>query len=264
MRKGLNGWTLPVSLLFFWALASTIRPAPAQELKELTASAIWQAASSGRNPRALSRLLHQAIRDSGHECAWVSDYQILRRGEERLVIKAKCPSTPLYGIIVTRTPRPSFTVIGGDGLVGGFDVSEGEIVSLDHPPAEGIFVGPPDATTGANRHGGKERRLPPWVLASAVLNLLVVFAIGGTLFIVWRRAKPLPPLDSETKDELMRASREILPDIHRHPDGLYLVRGRHGKRRIFPWLISAILYRDLGIKLFEHRAFHHPKELAHR
>ncbi len=243
-------------------LASVAPRAPAQELQELTASAIWQAANSGRNPRALSRLLHQAIRDAGRECAWVSDYQILQRGEERLVIKAKCPSVPVYGIAVTRQPTPSFTVVGGDGLVGGFDIADGEIVSLDHPPAEGIFVGTPGSDARATRRSGEERRLPSWVLASAVLNLLVLFGIAALFFVVWRRARPLPPLDSETKDELMRTSREILPDIYRHPDGFYLVRGRHGKRRIFPWLVSAILYRDLGIKLLEHRAFHHPKSIA--
>ncbi|RMF14517.1 MAG: hypothetical protein D6757_06125 [Alphaproteobacteria bacterium] len=246
-------------------LASITLPAFAQELKELTASAIWQAATNARNPRALSRLLHQAIRDAGRECAWVSDYQILQRGENRIVIKAKCPSTPIYGITVSRVPKPSLTVIGGDGLVGGFNVADGEIVSLDHPPAEGIFVGAGEPSASATRHDGRGRRLPAWVIVvSAAINLLVVVGIGGALLVVWRRAKPLPPLDSEIKDELMQASREILPDIYRHPDGFYLVRGRHGKRRIFPWLVSAILYRNFGLKLFEHRAFHHPKEVARR
>ncbi len=247
-------------MLIFCLLAAGhgIRPSHALQsgedgLREITAAALWQAAERSRDRRAIARLLQQAIRGAGDVCAWVSDYQIVDRSANRLLFKAKCPGMPLYGVRIERGTGFRMRIVGGDGLVGPFSPADGEIVSFDQPPAEGIFAG----EIHRPQEDASDSRL--WILISSAANLLlataIVVAIVAAVIILSRRAKPLPPLDSTQKNALMLESREVLPNVYRHPDGFYIVRGRHGRRRIFPWLVSALLYRDLGIRFLEHRAF---------
>ncbi|GIX16370.1 MAG: hypothetical protein KatS3mg119_0556 [Rhodothalassiaceae bacterium] len=221
-------------------------------LKEVTAAALWQAAGQSRDRQAIARLLQQAIRGAGNSCAWVSDYQIVERTDSRLLFKAKCPGMPLYGVRITRGEGLELTVVGGDGLVGAFSAADGEIVSFDHPPSAGIFSAPP-----AEREERTAGEPAPVLLLGAALNILLlvlfVAAVVAAVLVI-RRAQPLPPMDSATKNRLMLQAREVLPNVYRHPDGFYIVRGRHGRRRIFPWLVCALLYRDLGFRVLEHRA----------
>ncbi len=247
------------ALLVLLMFSSAQAPGPAHAvqsrgddgLREVTAAALWQAADHSRDRRAVARLLQQAIRGAGNLCAWVSDYQIIEHSANRLLFKAKCPGMPPYGVRIERGERLRMQVVGGDGLVGPFSPADGEIISFDQPPSEGIFAGE------ENRQPPEETNRPRWwILLSSTVNLLLLAAVIVTVVIVARRAKPLPPLESAQKNALMLESREVLPNIYRHPDGFYIVRGRHGRRRIFPWLISALLYRDLGIRFLEHRAFH--------
>ncbi len=248
-------------VLFFLllALGSGVKPSRALQggedgLREITAAALWQAAERSRDRRAIARLLQQAIRSGGDACAWVSDYQIVDRSTNRLLFKVKCPGMPLYGVRIERDTGFRMRVVGGDGLVGPFSPADGEIVSFDHPPAEGLFTS--DQTHQSQKDAAHPRL---WILVTSFVSVLVGLAIVAAIVIAVvaaaRRAKPLPPLDSTQKNALMLESREVLPNIYRHPDGFYIVRGRHGRRRIFPWLATALLYRDLGIRVFEHRAF---------
>ncbi len=263
IRRQAGGWraarAAAVLLVLLLALGHGAKSAHALQsgedgLREITAAALWQAAARSRDRRAIARLLQQAIRGAGDVCAWVSDYQIVDRSTNRLLFKVKCPGMPLYGVRIERGAGFRMRVVGGDGLVGPFSPADGEIVSFDQPPAEGIFAG--DKTHKPQEDAARPRL---WVLLSSAVNLLLmaaaVVATVVAVVIALRRARPLPPLDSTQKNALMLESREVLPNVYRHPDGFYIVRGRHGRRRIFPGLISALLYRDLGIRVLEHRAF---------
>ncbi len=217
-------------------------------LREITAAALWQAAEHSRDRRAIARLLQQAIRGNGDVCAWVSDYQVVDRSANRLLFKVKCPGMPLYGVRIERGEGFRMRVVGGDGLVGAFSPADGEIISFDQPPSEGLFA------SERKRRRDETSRPHWWSLFSSTVNLLLLLVLIVAIVIMVRRARPLPPLDSTQKNALMLESREVLPNVYRHPDGFYIVRGRHGRRRIFPWLVSALLYRDLGIRFLEHRA----------
>jgi hypothetical protein len=61
------------------------------------------------------------------------------------------------------------------------------------------------------------------------------------------------PLSSGDKDRLIAEATALHEDLFRHPSGVLIVRGRRGKRRLFPNRLYAELYRRFGIKIAQIR-----------
>ena len=58
---------------------------------------------------------------------------------------------------------------------------------------------------------------------------------------------------SEEKDAMVAESAELKPDFYIHPSGMFIVRGRRGKRRMFPNRLYAYLYWRWGLKFAQIR-----------
>ncbi len=215
--------------------------------------------------RQIAAYLKEALIVSRRLCERVADYQVFLEQPNRVVIKAKCPGRPIFGITVAN--NGFLSVYGGDGMLASFSVTDGPVVTLQ---SEEVVVA--EYQTDQPREAEKEPQavpmparppISPWIIASLAINIFVIGALLIGVFFIWKwigtkQEKPVKAprnsrFSSSDKDDLLTESKEILPDIFQHPDGVFIVRGRHGKRRIFPIIITAILYRDYGVKLFEVR-----------
>jgi hypothetical protein len=47
---------------------------------------------------------------------------------------------------------------------------------------------------------------------------------------------------------MIEESQEIYPDYWLHPTGIHIIRGRHGKRRVFDKKLYAMMYYRWGFK----------------
>jgi hypothetical protein len=98
----------------------------------------------------------------------------------------------------------------------------------------------------------QQKRFRSWLLVinGAAVGLLTLGVWG---YLRSRRSIKARDwgLSSDDKDLLLDESREIYPGIFLHPQGFFLSRGRRGKRRLFRGALTAILYRDFGVKIGE-------------
>ncbi len=105
--------------------------------------------------------------------------------------------------------------------------------------------------------------LSPWLLSIIVFNILLVGCIG---WLIARHLKntrvtneagmafgrdPQWGLSSDDKDYMLDESHELYPNIFSHPRGFFIARGKRGKRRLFRYAFTAMLYRDFGLKIAE-------------
>lgn len=208
--------------------------------------------------------LAAAIRRSGRSCERVSDYQVFTRTETMRTLKVKCPGQEIYGLTVWRNGQA--IIYGGDGMLRALDTDDGPVVTLyGSPLREGQGTAAPRGTpqiVAAPASQVVERPgTPLWLVIAIAANVLLLSLVGIGALLFWRAegAKAnlasghLGTLTSDDKDRLTEESREVLPDIYHHPMGLFIARGRHGKRRLFRNLLFAMAYRDWGLKLREIR-----------
>ena len=111
---------------------------------------------------------------------------------------------------------------------------------------------------------GRSRRIEfepirwPWRLLTSVR-----FAIGLIAFLAYSQLKHharfstgvqrIGTYTSEEKDKMVAESVELKPDFYIHPTGLFIVRGKRGKRRLFPNRLYAYLYWRWGFKIAQLR-----------
>lgn len=220
-----------------------------------------------------AQLLLEAVRSTRRRCEKVTDYQIYLSQANRKVVKIKCPGRLTIGITVAN--NGFLQVYGGDGMIRSLHPDDGEIVTLEG----GGFIGkstesqPTANQSGAGGGGGSDevddsKPLPPWLLASVVFNIFIVGLVLGGAVLYWRSlTRNIPSeatehdqgskttrLSSAQKDIMIDEADEVFPDVFQHPNGLYIARGRRGKRRVFPMLLAALMYRRYGFKLFEIRS----------
>lgn len=207
----------------------------------------------------IASLVHAVIAQEGRDCMRVSDYQIYARDPDRALLKVKCPGTPIYGLQVR--PDGRLTLFGGDGIVRGLRSEDGPIVSIYGASSDGLARAAGLAVTttpaaGPRSEGGRLLPIGLWLLLG--LNLAVLGCLALFVYAGWRRtrlanlANPTM-MTKKSKDVMLAESVEVLPMVYKHHTGLYIVRGRHGKRRLFPSLLPALLYRRLGWRVMELR-----------
>lgn len=220
------------------------------------------------DPAAFARYLTTHIHAQDYYCGAVTDYQVITRSIRRLTVKARCLGMPLYGLSFRPQKQPQ--VFGGDGMISALSNSDGPVVSVplvSVKQREGLAPTAVSPVLRLDPEGEWELNLGPWVIASLIANVLLVSALiyyiiaslrqpkrkrrrrqEGTTALTPVEVVPNARLSSAEKNTLIGQSDEISRLIHRHPSGIYIAKGRRGKRRIFSSLLGAILYRDFGLK----------------
>lgn len=214
-------------------LAAALSPSPAMAdaSQRVIGSGLYEALNQGDNATAAD-LLHSAVEALGGRCAAVRQFQLFQVADDNRTLKLACAGQPLYAVTVNS--HGHMMLSGGDGHVRPMN------------PADG-----PIWTQSVAREGtGPGVRRALMVLGVAGAVLLLAYAV-----MRWYRHQRSAAISrwrgfsSSDKDALVSESREVFPNIFAHPSGLYIARGRHGKRRLFRTLLLAYLYRSLGIKL---------------
>lgn len=213
----------------------------------------------------MAPLIEQAIRQAGHACEPLRDYQVFRAGSQGQTLKAKCAEQPTY--VLTITPHQQLRVSGGDGTIQPINPQDGPITAVWGVRAEkylaqdakGAAAQAPAVTVEARRTTTTAGAIPalqtgddwnPALWAGLLLALLLALPL-----LIWLNTRPSEAqgFTSRDKDRLLAEAQEILPSIYQHPDGWFIVRGQRGKRRVFRTLLFAYLYRNYGMKLGEVR-----------
>lgn len=211
---------------------------------------------SGDNA-AFARYIRNHIQGQDLYCGAITDFQVVDRGAKRLTIKARCLGMPLYGLVFA--PEKKVQIFGGDGMVSVFSNADGAITRVPLVSAQDrteIVTAAGAANEGPSEEFTNGNGLSWWLVLSIALNFIVVSGLLVFALYSLRRAEPIPAgttqgLSTADKNALIGQSVEILRCIHRHPSGVYIVKGRHGKRRLFRTIFFAVLYRDYGVKLRE-------------
>lgn len=215
------------------------------------------------SPGSIASTLAEILRRNSKPCLAVTDFQVIYRDSSEQRVKLKCPGLPLYGLAINQ--GGSTQVFGGDGMVGEFNAGSGVIHAVGGAPRA---ITPPDRRKpdlGPNGNlpgllqGDEPGSIPAWLVTLIIVNGFIVFALILSFFWFMRakttpqreRKERAPDRSSIEKDAMVIESKEILPDIFQHPDGLFLARGKRGKRRLFRSLFFAIVYRDYGWKIRE-------------
>ncbi len=223
---------------------------------------LFAALESGSADENVDRLVSAAVIELDMNCPRVNEYQIYRFSERARTLKIKCAERPVFA--VTLGTSGEAYVSGGDGTIGQMRLDDGPIRTVMGLTVEDYMASTQDAPpllTDEEETPFVMPRVsfaPDWVswlvwgLGLAVATIMVLIFLrdrrrSKTEFARWR------DLDSEAKDQLVAESEEIYPNIYRHPSGVFIARGRRGKRRLFPSLILAYLYRSRSYKFFEIR-----------
>ena len=259
------------------ALCTMAGPSWSQSLeprdRQVIAQELFKSLETYDDVELTAELLREAVRSTRRRCEKVTDYQIYLSQANRKVVKIKCPGRLTIGITVAN--NGFLQVYGGDGMIRSLQPDDGEIVTLEG----GGFIGksteslPTANQTRTGIGGGPDevddsKPLPPWLLASVVFNIFIVGLVIGGAVLYWRSlTRNIPSeasevdhgskttrLSSAQKDIMIDEADEVFPDVFQHPNGLYIARGRRGKRRVFPMLLAALMYRRYGFKLFEIRS----------
>jgi hypothetical protein len=224
---------------------------------------------------------------AGKTCSVPRDFQVFRRNNEAATVKLKCEAEPLYA--VTTTISGSVQVAGGDGTVAEFQAGDGPIIPIlgqryqdyttanQQSDAASNLIRQAQSSAEAESAANRATRPPvigpvlqpePPSTASSGLSAMTVFNIAAAGLVILALLKYLMSgssspsgissdrmngLNSRDKDLLLEQSEEYLPDIWKHPEGFFISKGRHGKRRFFRSAAFAYLYRDFGVRLRELR-----------
>jgi len=217
-------------------------------------------------PASVALKLAEVIQVYRFRCTRVTDYQVFVSRPNLLDIKAKCSGDPLYGVTVAS--HGYVAVYGGNGILGALDRRDGLIYSFS---ASGELDSDSRLTADQALDETVERLqlgdgLNLWYILAMFAVLLAIFIlIAGVWMKMWRhrtakkrerrKIKPMArhtvQATSEVKDLLLKESTRVAANIYKHPSGISIARGKHGKRRFYRSRFWAAMYRSLGIRMFE-------------
>lgn len=239
----------------------------------VVAEELFRALSEEGSQDTVAPLLAEALQGAGAICAKVQDYQVYSATAGYRTLKVKCAEQPLFALTVQDNGQ--IQIAGGDGSVQPFNPNEGPVVTILGVRADAYLseqrrkgnlrvASESEGSRGAHSVGlsmpngrtGESGRLLASPLSIIIFNLLVALIFGAAVIKAVRRRRgddEVSAFTSELKDQLIEDSQEILPDIFQHADGLFIVKGRKGKRRVFKVLFFAYIYKSYGIKIFECR-----------
>ena len=199
---------------------------------------------AGEAGKAVDDLVEVVMTELEGNCPAIESYQVFNRSASFISMKVKCVDRATH--MLTVGPVGIGVLSGGDGSIDRIRPGEGEIqiVNGEMPTA-------PAESGPSIRPGG----LKSFAVAVGLLLLLIAAGIG--IIYLWlrrqRRTLRWRGLRSEDKDALIEASERVSKDLYRHPDGIWIVKGKRGKRRLFEHEPLARLYRDRGVKILQVR-----------
>lgn len=255
-----------VSSVVFPSLASpSVEDIPESNTLKTTQQALYLAVVQNQSSDAVSLLIKQQLDALARPCPQVSAYQIGLSGKDNRILKIKCIRHPLYSL--TLKPDGGVHVQGGDGTIADLRPADGPIhtvlgETLSTYLAQEMVRNSVPRTLGVVMGVPPEKKPPAWanmrVIGIIVFDVIVLAALGWFGFWAWRNRRTQTTefggrLNSMDKDALLHESREIYPDVYRHPRGFVIARGRRGKRRLFRSAFLGVLYRDWGFKIGEIR-----------
>lgn len=252
--------------------AEALQPQPEESKALALGKQTFIALNEGGNVREIAGLLRDSVNSLGGICPNVTHYQVYRQTITVTTLKVACTNRPLY--LLSVDTDGGMLADGGDGQVEPMNSEDGTITAAPlaersektyiDPKAGAAAIGAPPAPEGggvvssgpAAAAGGGDTPLGWMRWLFALIAMLVAF-IAYTLYRSFTRpamvSTPRVRLDrrysSDDKDKLVEESQEIGSAMWVHPSGLYIVRGRHGKRRIFPNWAFAQIYHVWGIKI---------------
>ncbi|MBB4633452.1 hypothetical protein [Sphingosinicella soli] len=231
---------------------------------------LFHALKGGANDEELEKLVSSTVVELDVNCPRVREYQVFRSSTRARTLKVKCTERPLYAITVGASGEGF--VSGGDGTIDQMRLQDGPIKPVmglrveeylaNENQARGAEIVPEDETMPSDAVGTpravETHEARQWL---AGLAMGVGLAAGGALLwlVVRERRRQRRTysrwrgLDTAAKDQLVEESEEVYPNLYRHPEGVFIARGRRGKRRLFSSLVLAYLYASRSIKLFEIR-----------
>lgn len=227
---------------------------------------IYSGVNRGSPPASVALKIAEVIRVYRFRCTRVTDYQVFVQRPNLLDIKAKCSGDPLYGVTVASNGYVA--VYGGNGMVSALDRRDaliysfgatGQLESDSRLTADEAF----DETVERLQLGDDWNLM--YVLAMFAVILAGVIAIAAVWFRMWqkrkskqkhrRKVKPMArhtvQATTSVKDQLLKESERVAANIYKHPSGMYIARGKRGKRRFFRSRTWAAMYRSFGVRMFE-------------
>ena len=229
-------------------------------------------------PEASGAYMRDAINSLGGICPNVSSYQRVGPATKLMTYKVQCGKRPIYLLTVDEVGR--MLADGGDGRVPAMNAAEGQIYkgdgdrgygladasgrsakgdndNNDEIPLEAVNKSGPVAVTSVGAMDGKAKVLPyaaGFILVVSVIGAAIMYLrFNGPNGMAPRASNAPRRYPSELKDQMIAESPEILPDVWAHQSGIYIVRGRHGKRRVFKKRWQALLYHRYGYKVMQVR-----------
>lgn len=227
---------------------------------------VFAGINRGSPPETIALKLSQLINAYRFRCTRLTDYQVFNARPNMIDIKAKCSGDPLYGITVASNGYVA--VYGGNGIVSQLDRRDALILSFG---ADGRVASDSRFTAGEALDETVERLELGndynllYVLALFAVLLAVVSAIAVVWLRMWRMrkgrkrkhrgmkpmAKHAVAASSLVKDQLLHESEQVGKRIFKHPSGIYIGRGKYGKRRFFRSRFWTTMYVKLGWRMFE-------------
>jgi hypothetical protein len=222
--------------------------------------ALYQALDRDQSIDSVALLIKQNLMSFSRPCERVMAYQIFRYNSGKRTLKIKCSRQLLMAMTVDRTG--GIQLIGGDGSIGDMLASDGRIYSVMGQTLKTYMAEQKVRDDAANSARvvtpvaePEPTSAPRWPMAMMAINaLLIAAALFVLLWLLFARRRGLDQdwaLSSTDKDYMMDESREIYPNVFKHPRGFFISKGKRGKRRLFKYAFTAMLYRDLGIKIGE-------------
>lgn len=245
-------------------IPATAQAAAVADTPKTPARMAYDALLNDERSDTIAVLLRDVVREAKLPCRYVTDYQVIRSGTGSRTVKLRCREQQLMMVTVRSSGLPS--VAGGDGTIGPMLPRDGYIVSFTGQRIDQYYDDQADAPKEAARPAPAKVAAPAqesggnfWVIAIILFNLLIFVILIVVLNRLFRPSKDvfetlsaqLANMRSADKDVLISQSREIYPNIYAHPDGYFIASGSRGKRRFFPTVTAAILYRDYGFKIRE-------------
>jgi hypothetical protein len=250
--------------------ALSLEPKPEESKAVALGKQAYVALTQGGNVREIAGLLRDSINSLGGVCPNVTHYQVYRQTITVTTLKVACTNRPLY--LLSVDADGGMLADGGDGQVEPMDSEDGTITAAPVAdgtqktyvdPRVGVQVAVPmprgggvvsSGPAGEGQPGNAPLGWMRWLFA--VIAALVAF-IAYTVYRSFTRpalvtaspALQVRRYSSEDKDRLVEESQQLSSNMWAHPSGLYIVRGRHGKRRIFPTWAFAQIYHVWGIKI---------------
>lgn len=256
------------------AAAADTTPDPSLLALQPATTRLFHALKGGAADEELEKLVSAVVVELDVNCPRVREYQVFRSSARARTLKVKCTERPLYAITVGASGEGF--VSGGDGTIDQMRLQDGPIKAVMGLRVEEYLAAEQAGARTAQTPGGDDadavsddallatpsevetHRGRQW-LAGLALGVGLA-AGGGLLWLVVRERRRQRRiysrwrgLDSAAKDQLVEESEEVYPNLYRHPEGVFIARGRRGKRRLFSSLVLAYLYASRSIKLFEIR-----------